>query len=167
MQNQWSSVGSAGTVDVADIGKVVFAKSVVQLQGFDLVVSTPAPSAAALPVVQTHAVIRYGVTPVQGVLSTQLTLRLRYRDGSGQVVATLIEVDISTGTETPLCRFDSRALGPPSNAFQDKSSDCAQTLNFENHAYYVEVTLTGASHSQQPMFFPPKVSVIQLQQVME
>ena len=110
MTNQWwSSAGSAGTVNIADIGKVVFANSVVQLQGIDLVFNQPTPL-ADLPAVQTQAVIRYGVTPVEGVLNGQeLGLKLRYRDGSGRVVAVLIQVDIASGTETRTATFDSEA----------------------------------------------------------
>lgn len=162
MTNQWwSSAGSAGTVDGADIGKVVFANSVVQLQGFDLVIDQ-SKQLAALPAVQTHAVVRYGVTPVEGVLNQAvLGLKLRYRDGSGRVVASLIEVDIATGTETPNARFDSQAF-TRSNAFQVNGPGLGMVLDFANHAYYVELTLTASSHPPVPILFPPKVSVIQL-----
>jgi hypothetical protein len=58
MTNQWwSSAGSAGTVNIPDIGKVVFNNSVVQLQGINLVFSQSTPL-AALPLVQTQTVIR-------------------------------------------------------------------------------------------------------------
>jgi hypothetical protein len=167
MINQWwSSAGSAGTVDVADIGKVVFVNSVVQLPGVDLVVNREA-QLAALPVVQTEAVIRYGVTPVEGVLPGQgfalRALRLRYRDGSGRVVAVLIQVDIATGTETPTASFDSEAPGlTRSNEFQVNLPGLGMALDFANNAYYVELTLTASSRPPVPILFPPKVSVIQL-----
>ena len=157
----WSSVGSAGTVDVADISKVVFADSVVQLIGLDLVSNLPTPL-VALPVVQTHAVIRYGVTPVEAVLpGNSFALRLRYRDGSGRVVANLIEVDIGSGAEKPVTSFDSQT-STRSNAFQVNVPGLGAQLDFANHAYYVELTLTVSSHPPVPVFFPPKVSVIQL-----
>ena len=163
----WSSAGSAGTVDVADLGIVAFDKSIVQLKGFDLVTQPLAvQSALAFPV--TRAVIRYGVTPVQGVLTgVQLSLRLRYRDGSGQVVAHLIEVDIPSGTETVRITFDSTQPGGTKvihdNAFQVfNSGDTFGAFDFTNHAYYVELTLTAAQSPIRPILFPPKVSVIQL-----
>jgi hypothetical protein len=170
MFNQWwSSAGSAGTVDVADTGKVVFANSVVQLPGIDLVVNQET-QLAALPVVQTEAVIRYGVTPVEGVLTGQgialgqgVALRLRYRDGSGRVVAVLIQVDIATGTETPTTSFDSEAASlTRSNAFQVNLPGLGNALDFANNAYYVKLTLTASSRPPVPILFPPKVSVIQL-----
>jgi len=164
MTNQWwSSAGSAGTVNIADIGKVVFANSVVQLQGIDLVITQPTPL-AGLPAVRTEAVVRYGVTPVEGALNGQeLGLKLRYRDGSGRVVAALIQVDIASGTETRTATFDSGAPGfTRSNAFQVNGPGLGTTLDFSNNAYYVELTLTGSAHPPMPMLFPPKVSVIQL-----
>jgi hypothetical protein len=164
MSNQWwSSAGSAGTVDIADLGKVVFDKSIVQLQGFDLVVG--AANAAQPPVVSpfpvTRAVIRYGVTPVEGVLLGGYALRLRYRDGAGQVVAHLIQVDIASGTETPVASFDS-GLFPRRNDFRVNTGGSSATLDFENNAYYVELTLTAAHNPVTPVLFPPKVSVVQL-----
>src|SRR5215475_13941282 len=162
MTNQfWSSAGSAGTVNIPDIGKVVFDNSIVQLQGIDLVFSQSAPL-AALPVVQTQAVIRYGVTPVEGVLSQALGLKLRYRDGSGRVTAVLIQVDIATGAENhTVATFDSDGF-TRSNAFQVHGPGLGTVLDFSNSAYYVELRLTGFAHPPMPMLFPPKVSVIQL-----
>jgi hypothetical protein len=165
----WSSVGSAGTVDVADLGKVAFDKSSVQLQGFDLVVSPSATqaeadrSAIALPTVR--AVVRYGVTPVEGVLTgAQLYLVLRYRDGSGHIAANLIEVDINAGTETTRITFDSKdGNSVHDDAFQVYASkDYYSSFDFRNHAYYVELILTASQPLLRPVIFPPKVSVIQL-----
>ena len=98
-----------------------------------------------------------------------VALLLRYRDGSGHVAANLIEVDIPTGNETTLLvppgstefSFDSQKFSR-SNAAQVHQSDASAQLDFENHAYYVELTLAATSHVGIPIFFPPKVSVIQL-----
>ena len=108
--------------------------------------------------------IRYGVTPVDGVLNQLgLGLNLRYRDGSGRVVAVLIEVDIATGNEQPpIITFHSK-MSVPSNAFQVKVQGLSnKKLDFTNNAYYVELMLTASSHPPMPILFPPKVSVIQL-----
>ncbi len=66
----WSSVGSAGILDVADQGKVVFYNSIVQLGAAGLTgVATEARAAAVFPpTVYTHALLRYGVTAVDGDL---------------------------------------------------------------------------------------------------
>jgi hypothetical protein len=61
----WSCVGSAGIVDTGDIGKVVFAGSVAQLPG--VVLQPPQPGTSAVVHPQTKAIIRYSVTPVDGV----------------------------------------------------------------------------------------------------
>jgi hypothetical protein len=90
-----------------------------------------------------------------------LGLKLRYRDGSGRVVAVLIQVDIATGTETNIATFDSEAF-TRSNQFQVNGPGLGTALDFSNNAYYVELTLTGFSNPPMVMLFPPKVSVIQL-----
>jgi hypothetical protein len=146
---------------------VVFAQSVVQIQGIDLIIQ--AEPAAGLPLTQTHAVIRYGLAPVEGLLSGGLPfLQLRYRSGRGRVVAVLIEVDISTGTETPWVRFDSQDF-PSGNAFQVQRSEPALSgsFDFETRAYYIELTLSATSHPGLPVLFPPKVSVVQVQLQLE
>src|SRR3984893_3006425 len=57
----WSSVGSAGIVDPADIGKVVFAGPVAQMPG--VVLAPPQTAATAAAPSPTKAIIRYPVTP--------------------------------------------------------------------------------------------------------
>jgi hypothetical protein len=61
----WSCVGSAGIVNTADISKVVFAGCVAQLPG--VVLAPPNTAAGAVVFPQIKAVIRYPVTPVDGV----------------------------------------------------------------------------------------------------
>jgi hypothetical protein len=169
----WSSVGSAGTVDTADLAKVVFHNSVAQLgPGVPAVVAHSAqPAAASAVLVTTRAVIRYGITPVDGLANpgqSNYTLKLRYRDGPGQVVARLIGVDIQTGTESsPLVSFDSEVDAGVNrrhdNAFQTQQhSGSFQELDFLNNAYYVELTLTASHNPNRPIPNPPALSVIQL-----
>jgi hypothetical protein len=45
----WSTVGSSGTVDLADVGKVVFAGSVVQLPGISKVIKAQREASAGSP----------------------------------------------------------------------------------------------------------------------
>jgi hypothetical protein len=169
----WSSVGSAGTVDTADIAKIVFSHSVAQLgPGVPtVVVHSAQPAAASAVLVTTRAVIRYGVTAVDGVANTDkqtYLLKLCYRDGPGQVLARLIGVDIQTGTESsPLVSFDSE-VDPDvnnrhNNAFQLQQNFGTSTeLDFVQNAYYIELTLTASHNPNRPVPNPPAVSVIQL-----
>jgi hypothetical protein len=172
-KNMWSSVGSAGTVDVKDLSKVIFAKSIVQL-GPGIappVVTRKAASAKAVKVTGTKvtATIRYGVTQegLGGLLQAGLVeLNLRYRDGDGQVVASLIEVAIATGVETTLIKWDSTSFGvSPSPNFQvrfvtNTGALARRLLNFRDNAYYVSLSLSAV---QGPIILrnPPAVSVIQ------
>lgn len=106
--------------------------------------------------------VRYGVTPVERLLnSTEVSPKLRYRDGSGQIVAVLIQVNIASGAETAAAPFDSQDFAR-SNVFQVNGPELSIALDFENYACYVELTLTASSHPPMPILFPPKVSVIQL-----
>jgi hypothetical protein len=107
----WSTAGSAGTVDVADLTKVVFYGSVVQLGQAAPTIENSTPDAEEQIVVdgvQEQAVIRYNVTPVDGLFPSAqspapaYTLTLRYRVGEGRIVAKLIQVGILTGEEMTL-----------------------------------------------------------------
>jgi hypothetical protein len=148
----WTTVGSAGTLNQTDLAKVSLHQSVIQL-GVELLppISTQAVAAQAAggavhptPVFPTtQAVVRYNVTPVDGLFVAgrfRYHLQLRFR---GQVTARLMQVDIESGTETQLILFDSSSF-PASPSFQVQtvpaSADSA-LLDFVNKAYYVEATL--------------------------
>ena len=166
----WSCVGSAGTVGVADLGKVVLYNSVVQLGiGLAGAAGAEAASVAArasfVPQgVLTDAVIRYGLTStVAFELGHALELRLRYRDGDGHLIARFIQVEITTGAEQTLLLFDSRAFPPPSINFKMKTQGASiSPLNFNDHAYYIELTLSAFESPIRPLSYPPGVSIIQL-----
>lgn len=160
VDKNWTTVGSAGTLDENSVGKVFFDQGKVQ-RGQVLGPSSPAKPALVSPLTDS-AVIRYNVTAVDSFfapracrLNTSLNsldvrMRLRYlaADG-GRVVAKLIEVDLTTGTEKPLLTFDSAGPGLPlSNNYQVQSvSVCGRpwAFDFQNKAYYIEATLTGSS----------------------
>ncbi len=175
-QRIWTSVGSAGSVDETDTAKVFFDRSVVQM-GKVLVVQgaadaiTPAPmnrvNAIAFPT--ESAVVRYNITPVNGLFPEAGTrpaveMRLRYLDtGSAQVVAKLIEVDFATGAETVRLTFDSNKFAG-ANGYQVNSiTDCLPSWRFDfvNKAYYVEATLT---HSAFFIGSAAGISMIKVQQ---
>src|SRR5947207_13869231 len=107
----WTTVGSAGTVDEADVSKIVFDHATAQF-GHQLVNTTAAAAPGAVSLPTASAVIRYNVTPVDGLFTPGIgALRVRYlATGPGaRVVAKLIEVDLATGAERIRVTFDSRA----------------------------------------------------------
>jgi hypothetical protein len=160
VDKNWTTVGSAGTLDEKSVGKVFFDKSKVQMGQVGGTTSTGNPSLVSTA---DSAVIRYNVTAVdsffaprvcrtnKSLSSLDVRLRLRYlAAGPGaRVVAKLIEVDLATGSEKLLLTFDSAAPNlPRSDNYQVQSiSVCGRPWNFdfENKAYYIESTLTGNS----------------------
>ena len=158
VDKNWTTVGSAGTLDESSVGKVFFDHSIVQMGrvGGSTTASTP-----ALISTQTDsAVIRYNVTVVDSFFvprscrpdfSKNVRLRLRYLAAGpgGRVVAKLIEVDLATGRENPLLTFDSADPNlPRSDNYQVQSvSVCGRPWNFDfqKKAYYIEATLTSSS----------------------
>lgn len=142
----WTTVGSDGTVDEADASKVRFDHSIVQLGSLAIVQAKRRVS--ILPRTQS-AVIRYNVTPVDGLFVTpttspglKLTLRYLDTDSRAQVVAKLIEVDLATGLETQRLFFDSNAFAA-ADTYQVKTGGCDPLLriDFRTKGYYVEATL--------------------------
>jgi hypothetical protein len=167
-QKLWSSVGSAGVVNLPDIGKILFNQSVAQLgPASPVVIHTVEPS--ALPTQTITAIIRYGVVPVDGVYipdsSLGIALKLRYRGGDGHVLAKLKQVNIETGVEAlPILTFDSGPPMPASNDFQTQTSPVNDVeLDFVTNAYYVELTLSLTEpRIARPPHYPPALSVVQL-----
>jgi hypothetical protein len=154
----WTTVGSAGTVDEADRAKVTLSGSKVQIgtpppptttSGPGLT-STPAPQQAAALAgfpQATSAVIRYNVTPVDGIYAfgADAELELRYLDVGvdAQVVVHVIEVDLATATETALVTFDSNTVTPANGYRVQSITACGGSgFDFRRKAYYVEARLT-------------------------
>jgi hypothetical protein len=166
----WTTVGSAGTLNHTDLAKVSLHQSIVQL-GTEL--SPPvltqlatAQVAGASPRVgpifpAEQAVVRYNVTPVDGLFlagAFKYHLQLRYR---GQVSARLMQVDIETGAETLLIAFDSNSF-PAKHDFQVQAVSATEDsaiLDFVNKAYYVEATLTAPA---LVVGHPAAISIIKL-----
>ena len=159
----WSCVGSAGIVDPADVGKVVFAGPVAQMPG--LVLPDTGNTAVAPP--PTKAVIRYPVTPVDGVgLQTdQYILKVLARQGRGGIQVRFLRVPIIAGPSSeiggtpPLIDFPIQN-DHPGFAVTSRSAPQLPELDFVNNCYYVEITL---SERIGPITLdPPGVAVIQL-----
>ena len=156
VNKDWTTVGSAGTLDESSVGKVFFDHSIVQL---GRVVEPPTTTTSALISTPTvSAVIRYNVTAVDSFFSRRscspdnsldVRLRLRYlAAGPGsRVIAKLIEVDLANGSEKPLLTFDSADpdLSRSDNYQVQFVSVCGRPWNFDfkRKAYYIEATLTA------------------------
>jgi len=161
VDKNWTTVGSAGTLDEKSVGKVFFDQSKVQMGSVVGGTTTTTTGNPGLISTQTDsAVIRYNVTAVDSFfvprvcrtnrflssLDVRLTLRYLASGPGARVVANLIEVDLATGTETPRLTFDSARPGLSlSDNYQVQSiSVCGRPWNFDfqNKAYYIEARLT-------------------------
>lgn len=167
----WTTVGADGTVDETDAKKVFFDHSVVQMGhpvGGNLPAANPAKTTADSSIAQKpaviispteSAVIRYNVTPVDGLFASPpggnapgapgIQLKLRYLAVGlkAQVVAKLIEVDLATGVETVRLTFNSNTF-PAANGYQVQfAGECGPLwrFDFKNKSYCIEATLTHSS----------------------
>ena len=153
----WTTVGSAGTVDEADLLTVLL--------------GSPVPGAVALrPGFGIRPVgvrIRYNVVAVDGVLGASgLALTSRFLDrGFGErVLVEFKEYGLQTGLTTTLLTLDSNAFaGSPAFQVQAVSTpvgpDCAPLfppLNFAENAYFMDVLLSR-SFLDRPPIDPPVV----------
>ena len=158
----WTTVGSAGTLDKNDLGKVALGHSIVQL-GFTLAGNLPvaqnlAKNVVGFPLPTESAVIRYNVTPVDGLFnappvsfpnSQGVQLKMRYLAVHAQVTAKLVEVDLATGAETDRLTFNSNAFPAVDGYHVQQVGECGPSwkFDFKTKAYYIEATLT-----QTPIF---------------
>jgi hypothetical protein len=161
----WTTIGSAGTLDKNDISKVFFDHSTVQA-GITLGGTQSPPRNPALPVQTESAVIRYNITPVDGLFplpvgapgTAGVQMTVRYLAARAQVVANLIEVDLKTGGETVRLTFDSNSpdFHHSDDYHVDQVGQCQPPWSFDfnitkpdpnpntwlGKAYYIETTLT-------------------------
>ena len=159
----WTTVGSAGTLNQADLAKVSLHQSIVQLGG-DLIGTTGGTTAAppAGPGLGTiQAVVRYNVTPVDGLFPAdkfKYALQIRFRN---QIAAKLVEVDLATGAENQLILFESKHF-PANPNFQVQTVSAttdSKLMDFIAKAYYVEATLTAP---QLAVGHPAEISIIKI-----
>lgn len=162
ISKNWTTVGSAGTVDEADVRKVFFDKSKVQMGrvvgGSTTGSTTTSAKSRALIVPQQSAVIRYNITSVDSFFVTRscgtvgsrdVRLRVRYLTAGlgSRVTVSLIEVDLASGSETPRITFVSKDQDRSANYQVKREKVCGRPWNFdfEKKAYYIEATLTTGS----------------------
>ena len=156
----WTTVGSAGTVDEADL--------------FNVNLGSPVSGAVSMWSAGTVH-IRYNVVAVAGVLGGNgLTMTVRYQTrpaplengevfnsrfriapflpntgAPGQVIVRLMKYSLATGVLTNLLTLDSNSF-PPADGFQVQSvatSACVPpftTLDFVNNSYFMDVSLIKA-----------------------
>jgi hypothetical protein len=169
----WTTVGSAGTVDEADTGKVVFSGSVVAFP--EILPPTTSVQAEAnanaqivLPTVTTTATIRYNVTAVDGLFmpGSHLGMTVRFRDDGdwARVQIRLYEQDIYTGATGLLLSFDSNAFAASPN-FQTTGVGNPLpfwSFNFDQKAYFIEATLTKTSSAISIIGGKPGLAIIKL-----
>jgi hypothetical protein len=169
----WTTVGSAGVLNPADLAKVTLHQSIIQL-GTEIIAQpqTAATPNAAIssnllhpPTIQ--AVARYNVTSVDGLFNPGMTphslgfkyvLKLRCR---GQVSANLIEVNTETGIEHTRISFssDNKPGFEVQSAIENSGRESSVPFDFTKNAYYVEATLTA---SALVLGHPAAISIIQI-----
>lgn len=137
---QWTTVGSAGTVDEADLAEFEATGAQVRIL-----------STATLPA---SVVVRYNVVKVDGMIIgvIGIAMNVRYRDnGSGARVLThLRAVNINTGVTQTIMTVDSNAF-PPATTFQTQSAvACGEGYNFSDNAWFIETTLTKSATGGTP-----------------
>lgn len=136
----WTTVGSAGTVDQANL----------------LVINYDGPTATYFAFQRGGAIIRYNVVSVGGLtrrdVNTGYSLVVRYRatpdqvlpnKADSQVIAKLIEVNLTTGVSTTRLTFDSNNFAASSSLQTQSVSTCGVPFAFDffSNAYYIETQL--------------------------
>ncbi|WP_020409244.1 hypothetical protein [Hahella ganghwensis] len=138
----WTSVGSAGVVDEADLSEFYMSA------GFaGILLSAPANATVTL---------RYNVTATadleNGGVNKRLSARFRDNGPGARVRLYLREYNFLTGVTNTLLTLDSDAVAP-SGSFQTHtvSDGCYSTsFNFSRNAYYVEAILSRTTASGIP-----------------
>ena len=149
----WTTAGSAGTVDEADLLRVLL--------------GSPVPGAVALRpggfgIRGTAVRIRYNVVAVQGVLGTVgMTLKSRFLDrGDGErVIVEFKQYGLNTGLTTTLLTLNSNLFtGSPTFQVQQVQTaigpGCVPfftPLNFAENSYFMDVTLSRRRFDLPPV----------------
>jgi PASTA domain len=166
----WSSVGSAGVVNINDIGKVEFTGALVKLQGSDTTqAQTVTTEAIVIGTTRIQAVIRYEITPVRGLVSSGpigIALQIYGRRGDGDIQARLMAVSIPkvptiSVTELPLITYEDQVTDRL-QFVPDTSEPYVGPMDFVNDSFYVELTLRQLVRLGAIPLHPPAVASIHL-----
>ncbi|OZG74733.1 hypothetical protein BTA51_07100 [Hahella sp. CCB-MM4] len=138
----WTSVGSAGVVDEADLSEFFMSSGYT-----GILPAAPANSSITL---------RYNVTATgdleNGGVNKRLSARFRDNGPGARVRLYLREYNYLSGTTTTLLSLDSDTVAP-SAGFQTLtvSDGCFSTsFNFTRNAYYIEAILSRTTASGTP-----------------
>lgn len=166
----WTTVGSAGTIDEADTGKVVLSGSTIAFPEI-LPPSKDNTFSQFLPLpletVTATATVRYNVVATDNLFDngSHLGLRSRFRDdgNNAQVILRLIEVNIETGASTVLLTLDTNNF-PSRIGYQTQSVSTfiGNRINFLENAYFIEATMIQKKSAVTVFGGRPGISVIQL-----
>lgn len=130
----WTTVGSAGTVDEANLLNFTTTGAKVEIK-----------STAKLPAT---LVVRYNIVALEDLFDDVIKLDVRYLDNGkeAQVVVALKQYNLATGAMSTLLKLDSDTF-PASGSYQLQSVEVWNNkFDFEENAYFIEAQLkkTGA-----------------------
>ena len=134
----WTTVGSAGTVDEADTSIFTMTGGVVAVSG-----------AAAVPATLD---IRYNVVAVEGLYEDCIKMAVRYKDNgaNAQVIVTLKQYGLETGTTTNMLTFNSNDYASDPLYQLRSVATCNKSFNFGENAYFIEATLKKTAAGGSP-----------------
>ena len=133
----WTTTGSAGVVDEADVDLVDFSAGEARM-----VAGAPVGSVLNL---------RYNIVSLESFQGfNQVAWLTRFRDsGNGARVRLFLRQYNTTGTTSTLATFDSNAFGS-SAAYQTQILCTAVDWDFEHGPFYIEAELTKLDEGGQP-----------------
>ena len=139
----WTTVGSDGTVDEADLGTVALSANSAAVRG---------------TVASATVDVRYNVVAVEGIFGGErntktLTVRLADNGAAAQVIVRLQQLNISTGVITVLADLDSNSF-PPSGVAQQRSIpfNCDRPeFDFQHNIYFFDVQLIKTAAGGNPL----------------
>jgi hypothetical protein len=139
-QQCWTSVGSAGTVDEADLNIVALSSN-----------STAVNSSTVSGIVD----VRYNIVATAGLFGGECNtkfLTARYADNgsSAQVIIRLYTFNIKTGVSSTLVELNSNNYVQQTTA-QAQTVSWAGSFNFSTNIYYLEVQLIKTGQSGNPL----------------
>ena len=172
-QRAWTTVGSAGTVDVPDLPFVAFDGPVASL-------IANAPDYSSVD-------IRYNVLPVEGLYRfpdptwARYSLDVRYRDEVNAasaikkapeitVLVMLKSMKLSTGAVTTLLTFNSNDFAAAPGFQRQHSQSDFFIFEFNENAYWIEAQLTHGrvsmlGYGQQPAPAPAALAAVHIEPV--
>ena len=139
----WTTVGSDGGVDEADLGTVALSANSASVSG---------------SVASATVDIRYNVVAVNGVFGGErntktMTVRFADNGAAAQVIVRLIQLNISSGVFSTLVELNSNDFTPSGVAQkQSRNFNCdGPEFDFVKNIYFVEVQLKKTAVGGNPL----------------